>query len=40
VRLEDGGLFDNGDPMKPLKANAATGPVTAIARGSGDDILI
>jgi signal transduction histidine kinase/ligand-binding sensor domain-containing protein len=40
VRLEDGGLFDNGDPMKPLKANAATGPVTAIARGSGDDIWV
>ncbi|MDX6444864.1 MAG: hypothetical protein QOH71_1938 [Blastocatellia bacterium] len=40
VRLEDGGLFDNDDPMKPLKANSATGPVTAIARGSGEDIWV
>ena len=40
VRLEEGGLFDNDDPMKPAKATAATGPVTAIARGSGDDIWV
>jgi signal transduction histidine kinase len=40
VRLEEGGLFDNGDPLKPMKTNASTGPVTAIARGSGDDIWV
>jgi signal transduction histidine kinase/ligand-binding sensor domain-containing protein len=40
VRIEEGGLFDNDDPLKPAKANAATGPVTAIARGSGDDIWV
>jgi signal transduction histidine kinase/ligand-binding sensor domain-containing protein len=40
VRLEEGGLFDNDDPLKPAKANANTGPVTAIARGSGDDIWV
>jgi signal transduction histidine kinase len=40
VRLEEGGLFDNDDPLKPAKTNAATGPVTAIARGSGDDIWV
>jgi len=33
ARIEEGGLLDNGDPLKPGKANAVTGPVTAIARG-------
>ena len=37
---EESGLFDNGDPLKPAKANAATGPVTAITRGSRDDIWV
>ena len=41
VRAEESGLFDNGDPLKPAKATAATGPaVRAIARGSGDDIWV
>src|SRR6266436_8769250 len=40
VRADDGGLFENDDPLKPAKANAATGPVTAIARGSRDDVWV
>ncbi|HEY5075513.1 MAG TPA: ATP-binding protein, partial [Pyrinomonadaceae bacterium] len=40
VRAEESGLFDSGDPLKPAKANAATGPVTAITRGSRDDIWV
>jgi len=39
-RPDDGVLFDQSDPLKPVKTNAATGPVTAIARGSGDDIWV
>jgi signal transduction histidine kinase/ligand-binding sensor domain-containing protein len=40
ARAEEGGLFDSGDPLKPVKANAATGPVTAITRGSGEDTWV
>jgi signal transduction histidine kinase len=40
VRAEESGLFDSGDPLKPARANAATGPVTAITRGSRDDIWV
>jgi signal transduction histidine kinase/ligand-binding sensor domain-containing protein len=40
ARPDESGLFDNGDPLKPAKANAATGPVTAITRGSRDDIWV
>ena len=40
ARAEDGGLFNSGDPLKPAKANAATGPVTAIIRGAGEDIWV
>src|ERR1700686_1621810 len=40
VRIEESGLFDNDDPLKPAKANGATGPVTAITRGSRDDIWV
>src|SRR5712692_6721596 len=40
ARPEESGLFDNGEPLKPAKANAATGPVTAITRGSRDDIWV
>lgn len=40
ARAEEGGLFDNGDPLKPAKANASTGPVTAVTRGSRDDIWV
>jgi signal transduction histidine kinase/ligand-binding sensor domain-containing protein len=40
ARTEESGVFDNEDVLKPVKANAATGPVTAIVRGSGDDIWV
>jgi signal transduction histidine kinase/ligand-binding sensor domain-containing protein len=40
ARAEEGGLFDSGDSLKPAKANAATGPVTAITRGAGEDIWV
>jgi signal transduction histidine kinase/ligand-binding sensor domain-containing protein len=40
ARAEEGGLFDSGDSLKPTKANAATGPVTAITRGPHDDVWI
>lgn len=33
ARIEEGGLLDSRDPLKPNKASAITGPVTAIARG-------
>jgi signal transduction histidine kinase/ligand-binding sensor domain-containing protein len=37
---EESGFFDNDDPLKPTKANASTGPVTAIIRGSRDDLWV
>lgn len=37
---DESGLFDNNDPLKPLKSNAATGVVTAITRGSRDDLWV
>jgi signal transduction histidine kinase/ligand-binding sensor domain-containing protein len=40
ARGEDIGLFDCSDALKPVKANAPTGAVTAIVRGSGDDIWV
>jgi len=40
VRPEESGVFYNEDLLKPVKANAATGPVTAIVRGSRDDIWV
>ncbi len=40
ARTEESGLFDNDDPLKPTKANASTGPVTAITRGSRDDLWV
>jgi signal transduction histidine kinase/ligand-binding sensor domain-containing protein len=40
ARAEEGGLFDSGELLKPAKANATTGPVTAITRGSGEDIWV
>lgn len=39
-RPEESSLFDQTEPMKPAKSNAATGPVTFIARGAGDDIWV
>jgi len=40
ARPEESGLFDNGDLVRPAKAGAGTGPVTAITRGSRDDIWV
>jgi signal transduction histidine kinase len=40
TRGEDGALFDSSDPLKPVKANAPTGAVTAIVRGAGDDLWV
>ena len=40
ARVEEGGLFDSSEPLKPAKANASTGPVTAITRGAGEDLWI
>ena len=39
-RAEESSLFDQSDPLRPAKNNAATGPVTFIAQGSGDDIWV
>ncbi|MFN2579168.1 MAG: two-component regulator propeller domain-containing protein [Pyrinomonadaceae bacterium] len=39
-RGEESSLFDETDPLKPAKSGAATGPVTLIARGAGDDIWV
>jgi signal transduction histidine kinase/ligand-binding sensor domain-containing protein len=40
VRTDEAGLFDNHELLKPVKANAVTGPVTAISRGAGDDLWV
>ena len=40
ARAEDSGLFDETELLKPSKANGATGPVMAIARGPHDDIWV
>jgi signal transduction histidine kinase/ligand-binding sensor domain-containing protein len=37
---DEGALFDQTDPLKPARANASTGPVTAIARGADEDIWV
>ncbi len=37
-RAEESSLFDQTDPLKPMKNAAATGPVMFIARGSGQDV--
>ena len=39
-RPEESSLFDQTEPMKPAKSNAATGPVAFIARGAGDDVWV
>jgi len=39
-RSDDSALFDSSDPLKPDKASAPTGTVTAIAAGAGDDIWV
>jgi signal transduction histidine kinase len=40
TRADDSGLFDSNDPLKPIKANAPTGAVMTIARGTGADIWV
>jgi signal transduction histidine kinase len=35
---DESAVFDQSDLLKPARANAATGPVTAIAHGAGEDI--
>jgi hypothetical protein len=40
ARGEDSGLLDSGDPLKPTKIAAQTGAVTAIVRGTGNDMWI
>ncbi len=37
---EESALFDQTDASKPLRANAPTGPVTAITRGPANDIWV
>ena len=37
---DESGIFDQTDSLKPVRANAATGPVTAIAHGAGEDIWV
>ena len=37
---DESGIFNESDPLKPLRANASTGPVTAIARGADRDIWV
>jgi len=40
ARGDESGLLDLGQPQKPTRARAATGAVTAIARGAHDDIWV
>jgi signal transduction histidine kinase len=40
ARGEDSGLFDSSDLLKPGKTSAQTGTVTAIVRGSGNDMWV
>jgi signal transduction histidine kinase/ligand-binding sensor domain-containing protein len=37
---DESAIFDQSEPLKPLRVNAATGPVTAIAHGAGDDVWV
>ena len=39
-RADEGALFDQSDPLKPIKTSTSTGPVTAIARGAGEDLWV
>src|SRR5207244_2424623 len=39
-RADESALFDQSDPLKPTKANAATGPVIAIGRGAAEGIWV
>jgi signal transduction histidine kinase len=37
---DESAFFDEGNPLKPARANAPTGTVTAIARGAGEDLWV
>ena len=37
---DESAIFDQSDPLKPVRANASTGPVTAIAHGAGQDVWV
>jgi len=37
---DESAIFDQSDLLKPTRANAATGPVTAIAHGAGEDVWV
>jgi signal transduction histidine kinase/ligand-binding sensor domain-containing protein len=37
---DESAVFDQSEPLKPARANASTGSVTAIAHGAGDDIWV
>jgi signal transduction histidine kinase len=37
---DESGIFDQTDSLKPVRANASTGPVTAIAHGAGEDVWV
>lgn len=37
---EESAIFDQSDPLKPIRATAPTGPVTAITRGPANDIWV
>jgi signal transduction histidine kinase len=37
---DESAIFDQSDLLKPARANAATGPVSAIAHGAGADIWV
>jgi signal transduction histidine kinase/ligand-binding sensor domain-containing protein len=40
ARGDDSGLLDSSDLLKPIKAAAPTGAVTAIVRGAGNDMWV
>lgn len=37
---EESAIFDHSEPLKPIRANAPTGPVTAITSGPSGDIWV
>lgn len=40
TRVDESGLFDSSEPLKPGKVNAPTGPVMAITRGPHDELWV
>jgi signal transduction histidine kinase len=37
---DESAVFDQSNLLKPVRANASTGPVTAVTRGAGEDIWV